>query len=178
LVEPTTQKGKEDMFLAGENRFASAQDNFKTIPGLPVAYWVSNAILNAYANGMAFSGDTKKGILTGNDAAFVRYWFEVSKEKIGFTCYSHSDMLASHCKWFPKTGGGTWRKWYGNLEDVVNLENDGALIKATVQNYRLRDSAYYMREAVSWTEVAGGHFSCRYVPQGVLFGNGGPVLFW
>lgn len=107
LVEPTTQKGKEDMFLAGENRFASAQDNFKTIPGLPVAYWVSNAILNAYANGMAFSGDTKKGILTGNDAAFVRYWFEVSKEKIGFTCYSHSDMLASHCKWFPKTGGGT-----------------------------------------------------------------------
>jgi hypothetical protein len=64
-----------------------------------------------------------------------------------------------------------------NLEDVVNLENDGALIRATVQNYRLRDPAYYMREAVSWTEVAGGHFSCRYVPKASLFGNGGPVCF-
>lgn len=178
LIEPTTQKGKEDMFLAGTNRYESAQDNFSKILGSPVAYWVSNAILNAYAYGKEFSGDTKKGILTGNDAMFVRYWFEVGKSKIGFTCYSHQDMLTSNRKWFPKTGGGIWRKWYGNLEDVVNLENDGALIKATVQNYRLRDPVYYMREAVSWTEVAGGHFSCRYVPKGVLFGNGGPVSFF
>lgn len=75
-----------------------------------------------------------------------------------------------------------WRwnisKWYGNIEDIVNLENDGATIKATVPNYRLRDPIYYMREAITWTEVAGGHFSCRYVPSGVLFGNGGPVCFF
>jgi hypothetical protein len=103
------------MFLADENRYEAAQDGFSKIPGSPVAYWVSSAILDAYLYGSVFSGDTKKGVLTGDDAVFVRYWFEVGKNKIGFSCYSHQDMMESKCKWFPKTGGGTWRKWYGKL---------------------------------------------------------------
>lgn len=58
------------------------------------------------------------------------------------------------------------------------MENDGLEIRSTVTNYRLRDPKYYMREAVTWTEVSSGMFSCRYVPQGILFGNGGPVSFF
>ena len=178
LIEPTSQQGKEDMFLAGDNQFVARQDDYRQIPGSPVAYWISGAMRNCYVEGSPFPGETKKGVLTGNDALFVRFWHEVNLPKIGFSCSSHADMVRSPKKWFPKTGGGTYRKWYGNIEDVVNLENDGAKIKATVPNYRLRDPVYYMREAITWTEVASGHFSCRYVPSGVLFGNGGPACFF
>ena len=178
LIAPVTQQGKEDMFLAGDNQFVARQDDYRQIPGSPVAYWISESMRNCYVEGSPFPGETKKGVLTGNDALFVRFWHEVNFSKIGFSCSSHADMVRSNKKWFPKTGGGTYRKWYGNIEDIVNLENDGATIKATVPNYRLRDPIYYMREAITWTEVAGGHFSSRYVPRGVLFGNGGPVCFF
>ena len=60
----------------------------------------------------------------------------------------------------------------------MNLENDGADIKAHVKNFRLRDPQYYMLEAITWTEISSGIFTCRYVPSGILFGNGGPVSFF
>ena len=178
LVDDSSPEWKEKEFLSGRYRYAVNSGNFSKIPGSPTAYWVGPAMLNAFENGRAFEGDTKKGVLTGNDGEFVRLWFEVLNTKIGFNCNSHSDMQASRKKWFPKTGGGSMRKWYGNFEDIVNLENDGAKIKATVKNYRLRDNSYYMREAVTWTEVTLASFTCRYVPQGILFGNGGPVSFF
>ena len=48
LIEPTTQDGKEEMFLDGQNRFSARQDNFEKIPGAPVAYWVSEATFRAF----------------------------------------------------------------------------------------------------------------------------------
>ena len=178
LVDNNNPEWKESEFLKGNYRHTATADNFAKIPGSPVAYWVSQNFFAAFDNGKPFNGDTKKGVLTGNDTVFTRFWFEVSNAKIGFACYSHQDMRNSRMKWFPKTGGGAMRKWYGNFEDIVNLENDGAMIKSTVQNYRLREKSYYMREAITWTEVTMGSFSSRYVPKGILFGNGGPVSFF
>ena len=86
-----------------------------------------------------------------------------------------NQMIDSSMKWFPVTSGGEKRRWYGNFDTIVNLENDGADIKANVKNYRLRDSQYYMLEAITWTEISSSIFTCRYVPKGILFGNGGPV---
>lgn len=92
--------------------------------------------------------------------------------------HSHLEMCKSGKKWFPVTSGGLMRKWYGNFDTIVNLENDGAQIKATVKNYRLRDSKYYFLNAITWTEVSSAEFTCRFVPYEVLFGNGGPVSFF
>ena len=151
---------------------------YEKIPGSPVAYWVSEEMLNAFEIGMPFEGNTKKGVLTGDNNKFLRSWYEISDFKIGFDLGSHTQMIESKKKWFPVTSGGEKRKWYGNYDTVVNLENDGYEIKNTVKNYRLRDTQYYMLEAVTWTEVSSGIFSCRYVPRGILFGNGGPVSFF
>lgn len=152
--------------------------SFFKIPGSPIAYWASEKMIQAFAVGNHFRGETKKGVLTGKNEVFLRFWHEVTWEKTGYNLSSHRDMLLSGKKWFPVTSGGLKRKWYGNFDTVVNLENDGEEIKRTVTNYRLRDPQYYMREAVTWTEVSSGMFSCRYVPQGILFGNGGPVSFF
>lgn len=153
------------------------QSNFDKIPGSPIAYWVTKVIYNDYKKGILFNGLTKKGVLTGNNKLFLRLWHEVNIQKIGFNISSHEEMLRLNFKWFPVTSGGMRRKWFGNLDTVVNLENDGWDIKHTVKNYRLRDPQFYFREALTWTEVSSSSFNCRYVPNGILFGNGGPVAF-
>ena len=155
-----------------------SEENYFKIPSMPIAYWLSPNYSYCFTAGHPFIGDTKKGVLTGEDKKYVRLWYEVSKNRIGFNLNSHKAMIESGRKWFPVTGGGFKRKWYGNYESIVNLENDGFDIKHNVTNFRLRDPAYYMKEAVTWTEVSSGMFSCRYVPVGILFGNGGPVSFF
>ncbi len=153
-------------------------DNFSIIPGSPVAYWASTKMLEAFQTGNKFAGETKKGVLTGDNNTYLRLWHEVNIGKLGFELYSHAEMIDSSMKWFPVTSGGEKRRWYGNFDTIVNLENDGADIKANVKNYRLRDSQYYMLEAITWTEISSSIFTCRYVPKGILFGNGGPVSFF
>lgn len=158
--------------------YEAQQANFSKIPGSPVAYWASITACSAFVNGKPFPGETKKGVLTGDNERFLRLWHEVSYYKTGYTIKSHEDMISSRLKWFPVTSGGYMRKWYGNYDTIVNLENDGLDIRTTVKNYRLRECTYYFREALTWTEVSSGIFSCRYVPEGILFGNGGPVSFF
>lgn len=178
LVEPTTQAGKEEMFLAKENRYVACSDNFAKIPGAPVAYWVSENAYNMFGEQNRYSGETKKGVLTGNNDLFLRLWHEVTNFKIGYDCVKHDDILISQKKWFPVTSGGEYRRWYGNFDTIVNLEGDGLEIRKKVKNYRLREPKYYFREAITWTEVSSNYFNCRFVPEGILFGNGGPVSFF
>ena len=143
-----------------KNFFRASAEDFKKIPGSPVAYWVGNGMKKAFETGQHFPGDTKKGVLTGDNDKYLRLWSEVSNSRMGRNLSSHDGMVDSRKKWFPVTSGGEKRRWYGNLDTVVNLENDGADIKAHVKNYRLRDSQYYFREAITWTEVSSPIFSC------------------
>lgn len=158
--------------------YEQTTENFAVIPGAPVAYWASDNMLNAFKSNSPFRGETKKGVLTGNNDVYLRLWHEIDIFKCGFGLASHAEMIASKKKWFPVTSGGYLRRWYGNIDTVVNLEDDGRDIKQNVINYRLRDPKYYMREAIAWTEISSSIFSVRYVPKGILFGNGGPVSFF
>lgn len=158
--------------------YEQCSDNFAKIPGAPVAYWVSENGNSLFKEENRYSGETKKGVLTGNNDLFLRLWHEVKKEKIGFKCNNYDDIIKLAKKWFPVTSGGEYRRWYGNFDTIVNLENGGLEIKEKVKNYRLREPRYYFREALTWTEVSSSYFNCRYVPKGVLFGNGGPVSFF
>lgn len=157
------------------NRFGIVDSNkFNDITGSPIAYWLSDSTIDIFKNQSNIEkfADTKKGILTGNDPLFVRFWFEVPFNKIA-TNKKEKDIK----KWFLQTSGGKFRRWYGNLETVVNMENGGESIKETSKNYRLRDSKYYFLEGITWSEVSNKGFSARYVPEGTIFGNGGPMAF-
>ncbi|MDB2157861.1 BREX-1 system adenine-specific DNA-methyltransferase PglX [Clostridium butyricum] len=163
-----------------EYKYESNAKNFSIIPGIPIAYWLSEKMLNSFRHGRQFSeyGETKKGVLTGNDARFVRMWHEVDFGKIGFKIINYDQMIDSKKKWFPITGGGNYRKWYGNFESIVNLENDAYEIKYNNKNnFRLRDNKYYFKQCLTWTEISSKAFSVRFVPMGILFGNGGPTCF-
>ncbi|EEJ59507.1 BREX-1 system adenine-specific DNA-methyltransferase PglX [Lactobacillus johnsonii] len=157
--------------------YRAAQDNFDKIPGSPIAYWAIQSLYEDFKIGKKFNGETKKGVLTGNNKLYLRLWYEVLHSKLSCNMESYKDMINSNFKWFPVTSGGQKRKWFGNFDTVVNLENGGEDIKENVKNYRLREPKYYFKEALTWTEVTSGIFNCRYVPTGILFGNGGPVAF-
>ena len=172
---------KEKEFSNSENSFECNTKNYLLIPTSPFSYWISNTYYKSFREFKVIGdvGNTKKGVLTGNDKRFVRLWFEISQEKMGRDIKNYDDMLQKNFKWIPATGGGTYRKWYGNFENVINMENDSYEIRFdNSNNYRLRESTYYFQECSTWSEVSGKGLSMRYVPNGILFGNSGPVCFW
>ena len=179
LIEPTTQQGKEDMFLAGENRYSSDQTNFSKIPGSPVAYWVGNQTINMYVDNPSLGKkfEVKTGIQTGGNEKFVRYWFESSIKKtgLGFKCFEQ--IRESRKKWFPYNKGGEFRKWYGNNFFIVDMENDGAGIKAYSKNYRLRDTSLYFKPSITWSFISSTNFGVRFCSNGFLFDVAGSSVF-
>ena len=183
LIEPTTQQGKEDMFLAGENRYTAQQDNFSKIPGAPVAYWVSDNAISNFSTMLTIDayGEGRIGLITGDTGRFIRLWHEVSINHIGFGMCSNEMSIASHKRWFPIQNGGDYRKWYGNTDSIVDWENDGYRMK--FDNYmgkRVRshnyNGAYAFQQAISWTTISSSNFSCRLAEQGFIFDTAGPFL--
>ena len=120
--------------------YESNAENFSKIPGSPVAYWVSENFVRAF-DGKKVGNylNCRSGIMTGSDE-FIKQWYEVNYNNIKFNCKTAKDML--DYKWFPLNSGGEFRKWYGNNSKIVNLQNDGAKIKATVKNFRLREKTF------------------------------------
>lgn len=181
LIDGDSEKAKAEMFVSGEKRYVAEQDNFSKIPGSPVAYWVSNKFREIYKDAELFESiaDIKSGVMSGDDARFIRFWHEVAFPKFDCSCKNVAECVEHKTKWFPVTRGGQYRKWYGNIEEVINLYNGGYEIAFENQkNHRLRDSRYYFREGITWSMITSYKLSVRYVPQGILFGNGGPTCFF
>lgn len=180
LIEPTTQQGKENMFLAGENRYTAWQSNFSKIPGSPVAYWVSEAMLQAYKNGVTVSnfGHPRTGMTTGDNNRFLRLWHEINAERMKTDAANAQEAKESSAKWFPYLKGGDFRRWYGNYYYVVNWQNNGYEIKKNVKSNGLkaasvRSENLYFKPLISWSAVSSGTFSCRMNKFGALFDSGG-----
>lgn len=115
LVDTVGENEKRDLFLSGDKRFAAKQENFSKIPGMPVAYWVSEAVNRCFEKGLKFDefASPKQGIKTADKDRFLRFWHEIN--------YERSSIFDSNIdKWFPCNKGGAFRKWYGNNEYVVN----------------------------------------------------------
>lgn len=183
LIEPTSQQGKEDMFLAGENRYAADQSNFSKIPGSPVAYWVSTQAINCYVmmKKTGDHGDGRIGLITGDADRFLRLWHEVYLNRIGFEIQSNEESIRSGCRWFPTQKGGEFRRWYGNTVYVVNWENDGYEMK--FDNYmgtRVRshnyNGEYGFKKAITWTTISTSNFACRYSGDGFIYDTAGPFI--
>ena len=161
-------------------RYTAKQENFSKIPGMPVAYWVSEAFVRAFGyKKIGNIGNPRQGIIPGNVNVFVRLWFEPNIKKIGFHHKEHGDICKYGYKWFPYNKGRAFRRWYGNIEHLINMENDGYDIKYSGENnnYRLREPELYFQEAVTWSKVSSGAFSARFMPSGNLFDIAGCCVF-
>lgn len=175
LVDIVGEWEKEAAYRSGNHRYTAKQENFSKIPGSPVAYWVSENFVRAF-DGKKVGNylNCRSGIMTGSDE-FIKQWYEVNYNNIKFNCKTAKDML--DYKWFPLNSGGEFRKWYGNNSKIVNLQNDGAKIKATVKNFRLREKTFYFKRGITWGRITSSKIAFRDVIQGSLFGDAGPIGF-
>ena len=181
LTDGLNCKAKEQMFLASDGLFkAISQHRFTEIPSELIGYWVPQAIVDAFElDNIESVSYTLQGMIPGNVPAFVRNWFEVDTHRIGWGHEKHDDILTYKKKWFLYNKGGGYRRWYGNIEHVLNMENDGYDIKYSGKNnnYRLRDPEVYFKPAVTWSKIGSGNFSTRLMPKGCLFDIAGCCIF-
>ena len=172
-----------DEILNDKNKYIIKQDNFDKIPGSPIAYWVDDNLISCFNNTNLNSlGDIKVGLQTGENTKFLRYWWEVDFNNIGFSSINCEDSKKSQKKWFPYNKGGDYRKWYGNQEFIVNWENDGYEIRNIVgPNGRIRSRAqntqFYFHESLSWSKISSGKIAFRYYPNGFIFDVAGCSVF-
>ena len=176
-VEVRTNTAIEAHFLdAAFQRFEIPQHELFRVPGVPVAYWLSDAIRKAMQSPRTFRSayPPKKGNDTGDNGRFLRYVWEVSRSRISFDTRSAEEAARSGRRWFPYNKGGSFRKWYGNFDLVVDWEDDGRRVRA---RGTLRNQGYYFREGVTWTDVSSGSFAARYLPPGFLCDNSGSACY-
>ena len=178
LVDYNNAELKEQEFSNKDNYFQAKQKDFEKIPGSPIAYWVSDKIREIFEKNQKLGevSEPKSGIMTGNDNLFLKNWFETNFINIGLNLSSDIELLESNKKWFPLSKGGEFRKWYGNLEHIINLKNNGEDIKKSGVNFRLRDSKYYFKNSITWSRITSSTIAFRKNEK-VLFSDAGPSMF-
>lgn len=180
LIEPTTQIGKEEMFLAGENRYTAVQNNFTKIPGSPVAYWVSNKVLQIYLNNQILGeiADVRHGLSTGKNEIFVRLWTEINWKKVNKSIRKREQLSECSAKWYPYNKGGEYRKWYGNANYVLWYNIVGQSKMAGFSGHRHDGKERYFQEGITWFFISSGKFGVRYTPTGFVFDVAGSSMFF
>ncbi|PPI15569.1 restriction endonuclease [Rathayibacter sp. AY1D2] len=181
LVDGTNESEKElilrDAITASRRVFRRRLSDFLAIPGAPICYWMSDAGLTALASG-PYLGDVlnpREGMATGNNARYLRFWWEVSASVTNRSADSREAAKSSGKRWFPYNKGGGPRRWYGHDEFVVDWYNDGTELQTTLHpsgsriwahNFNLE---FIFKESVSWSSITSRGLALRYYPPGYLF---------
>lgn len=185
LIDGDSEKAKAEMFVSGENRYVAEQDNFSKIPGSPVAYWASNALMSDFCDSTSLSkiAYPRQGMATTNNGKFLRQWYEVAVKKIGFNLTDEKDTVGQY-KWFPYNKGGEYRKWYGNNDYVVSFQNKGEEVCAYIDSHsavdhkgRVINRDRYFKPSVTWSKISSGNIAFRYKPHGFIFDVAGTSIF-
>ncbi|MEN6290622.1 MAG: BREX-1 system adenine-specific DNA-methyltransferase PglX, partial [Methanobacterium sp.] len=160
------------------NNYFAKQNNFSKIPGSPLAYWVSENYLKIFNNHSTLDeiSNPRRTLQTGDSKRFIRYWFEVSESKTCLQYLNRESAINSNYKWFMFSYGGKHRKWYGNLELVVNWESNGLDIKNSGKAIIPSEDKYFV-ETLGWSKVTSGDISVRYYYQGILPGDATVCIF-
>lgn len=138
--------------------------DFSKIPGTPIAYWVSDNTRSVFRNKLLKDTSVLKiGLQTGDTNTFLRLWYEVCLKSI-------------NKKWFYCNKAGGYRKWYGNLDYLVDWENNGFRIKSC-KSSRPQNTDYYFKQGISWGLITSGIPSVRYLPKNFIFDVSSPSLF-
>ena len=167
-VDTLTQK--EEWFLQGVGQYTAVSDNFGKIPGSPVAYWVNQSFLMSFAQPkLSKVATVQEGLKTADNSRFIRKWHEI--EMIKSNIYGKINP-----KWILHTKGGAFRRWYGNLEDVLNYENEGMELR-NFKAASLTGTQNYYKENITWSRITSAKCSFRYTPSGSIPNMAGLALY-
>ena len=146
------------------------QDNYKRIDGSPIAFMASEKLLRIFetAEPLKKIAEPKVGLQTAKNDVFLRLWFECNYNKIGLGCRKLSDTEEGIHKWLPYNKGGSFRRWYGNREYVIDWFFNGRAIRQN-PGAVIRNPQFYLKPCITWSDITSAAFSGRYCEGGFLF---------
>lgn len=163
-------------------------DIFKQIPGTPIAYWASDALVESFTKGRRLDAvaTPRQGLATSDNGRFLRKWWEVAPSNTSRDCSGRPEAKQSGSRWFPIIRGGSYRKWWGDYDEVVNWFDDGREMKEAIlskytylstPDFVIKNQNDYFKPAVSWSKISSSLASFRFAPRGMLFEVAGACLF-
>lgn len=155
---------------------------FSKIPGNRIIYWASSGLKDVFKNSRTLSeiSTPRAGLSTGDNNIFQRNWWEVSYSSIFID--SENPPVDYRLKWYPCNSGGSYRKWYGNNEIVVDWQDNGRRIRDFKDlNGKLRSRPqnvqFYFKPGVTWTKLSSDAFCARLREPGFVFDDTGRSAF-
>lgn len=167
LVDVKDSAKKEQEFYNPNLYSEKSTDSFKVIPGFTYAYWVEDAFIENFEKGFnieQYAEFTGSQNITGNNEKYLRYHWEVEADKVGQTY------------WVFYAKGGDYRKYYGNLEMVIDWRDSARNFYATNKTSNLLSEHFWFREGVTYSAVTSRGTGFRYLPKGCIFDKGGPSI--
>lgn len=163
------------------------QGDFAEIPRCPWVYWIPPSLREIFRVNPKLQSLSKPctGINTNANERFVRFWWELGITRIARGCRDREQAKSTGSRWFPYMKGGSFRRWWGNQELVVNWLGDGEEIKAlaVIKNAGQHWSRYvrsidkmFLR-GITYTDLTASKFSARISPGGFVFDVSGSCLF-
>lgn len=151
---------------------------FTQIPGTPIAYWASEGLLFAFSSCVKLKDicPPRVGLQTSDNARFLRLWFECQYSKIAYCCKSADESMSNSKKWYPHNKGGSFRRWYGNSEYVIDYESNGLNLRSS-ENASVIPDRIVFRRCITYSRITSGAISFRVQPTGYLFDSAAVSIF-
>lgn len=141
---------------------------FELIPGSPIAYWVSDDFIKIFDNKLFYDYTISDGQnVTGDNNKFVRFFWEISNVTIG-----------NGNKWIFYAKGGGFRKWFGNLIDVVDWSDSARQHYKKDSICRIIPEYLWYKKGITWGLVTSNVPSFRILPDYSTFDKGGSSIFF
>ena len=167
LVDASSQDEKEQQFFNVANSFVINQHDYSVIPGTPVAYWMSHNFKNIFSNQLLYEFTISDGQnVTSDNGRFVRMAWEVEPHKIG-----------PNKKWRLYAKGGSYRKWYGNLTEVVDWSPEAIAFYHKESSARVLPEYLWHKRGITWSLITSNSPSFREMPIEATFDKGGSSVF-
>ncbi len=191
LVDGSSEAEKSSAMLEvnrnndARKRYQASQHDFEKVPGCPIAYWMSARLrwIFQIASEMSAIAPPKKGMISSDNNRFLRLWHEVAKCDTGLRLESNERTLNNGIKWVSYNKGGSFRKWSGNREYLVNWQNAGkdvidynAMLYGSASR-QIQNVRYYFLPSISWSSVTSSSFGVRQYEKGFVFDGAGPSIF-
>ena len=169
---------KQSEFFNNSKRYIRDISTFSELPDAIFAYWLAPNVVDSFGVYPEVSkmADGKIGLQTGDNDRFLRLWHEIEQDKFAINGSSVDKY------WIPYNKAGSFRRWYGNHEYVVNWKNDGFdIINCRDDKGRLKsrpqNKDFYFKSGITWSDVCTGLFSMRMMPSNYIFDSCAPTIF-
>lgn len=173
--------GGSDDKSASIRRGATAivrQKLLRAIPGYAMVYWEAEYLANAFnaMRPLSAVATVREGIHTGDNATFLRYWWEVERSRLVLGAAAATAIDTSRGRWVPYNKGGTYARWYGHNYWVIAYDAQSRSDMAKLSGHVRPSQSLYFQEGATWSDVGSAGLALKYFPGGYLFDGAGPVV--